>query len=177
LSSFRLAVVALPAAAMLPALAHAEDAKPAPYSLQAAIGDPDALTVTGSARIRYEAIGNQFRPGLDRNSDAVLLQATLAAEYRAGPVRIGAELDDSRVYFAGPGSSVSTSEVNTLEPVQAYLALDLGSALGKGANASRKAGRFTRDLGSRRLVARNNFRNTTNALTGIEGDWRGYYVR
>lgn len=148
-------------AALLASPAHAEQAA------------QDGLDVSGSARIRYEAVGNQFRPGLERNTDAVLLQATLAAEYRAGPVRIGAELDDSRVYFAGPGSSISTSEVNTLEPVQAYLALDLGRALGKGSQASLKAGRFTLDLGSRRLVARNNFRNTTNAFTGIEGDWRG----
>lgn len=149
--------------------AFAQDAeKDTPWILQEALADPDGLTISGSARIRYEALRNQFRPGLDENDSLVTLRFTLAAEYDAGPVRIGGELYDARAYAGDEGSSVGTGEVNALELVQAYVGLDLDEALGDGSTTALTAGRFTMDLGSRRLVGRNNFRNTTNAFTGLK---------
>jgi hypothetical protein len=103
----------------------------------------------------------------------VTFQTDIAAEYDGGPIRVGAELIDSRAYAAGPGSAVGTGEVNALEPVQAYVGADFGSVFGKGTSASLDAGRFTMALGSSRLVGRNNFRNTTNAFTGLKFEWRG----
>lgn len=144
--------------------AWAEDATP--WTLQEALGDPEGLDIHASARIRYEALENQFRPGLDRNDDLVSTQLRLALTYDTGPVRIGGELIDSRGYGSGSGGAVGTGEVNALELVQAYVGADLDDALGAGSRTSVDAGRFTLNLGSRRLVARNNFRNTTNAFTG-----------
>lgn len=152
-------------AASSPALA--ED-KGDPGPLQQAIGDPDGLSVSGSVRVRYESIANQFRPGLEENSDILLIRSTLAAQYDTGPVRIGGELIDARAYLAGRNSSIGTGEVNALELVQAYLGFDFGDGLGKGSDTTLDVGRFTMDLGSRRLVSRNNFRNTTNAFTGAK---------
>ena len=60
-------------------------------------------------------------------------------------------------------SSVSTTEVNAIEPLQAYIATDFSEVV------TAKAGRFVLNLGSRRLVARNNFRNTINGFTGVQG--------
>jgi alginate export protein len=153
-----------------PSAAHAADE---PWTLHDAMGAPDNLRISGSARIRYEALSNQFRPGLDENDDLISLRASLFAEYDAGPVRLGAELIDSRAYDADAGGAVGTGEVNALELVQAYVGADLGDALGEGSTAKLDLGRFTMDLGSRRLVGRNNFRNTTNAFTGARFDWRG----
>jgi hypothetical protein len=153
-----------------PGSARAEDE---PWTLHDAIGAPDNLRISGSARIRYEALTGQFRPGLDENDDLITLRASLFAEYDAGPLRIGAELIDSRGYDADSGGAVGTGEVNALELVQAYVGADLGDALGNGSTAKLDIGRFTIDLGSRRLVGRNNFRNTTNAFTGARFDWRG----
>lgn len=152
-----------------PALAEDGDAP----TLQDALGNPDGLTVKGSVRARYEAIDNQFRPGKARSSDALLLQTDLQVSYDAGPVRIGTEITDSRAYGGGTGSSLGTTEVNALAVTQAYLAFNLGGALGEGSKTTLQAGRFTMDMGSRRLVARNRFRNTINAFSGFRGDWTG----
>lgn len=154
-----------------PRLARAEDADAdkAP-SLQQALGDPEGLSVNGSIRARYETIANQFRPTRDRSSDALLLQTDIQVEYDSGPVRFGAEVMDSRAYGGGQGSSLGTGEVNALELAQAYLGFDLGEALGQGSDTRLTAGRFTMNMGSRRLIARNAFRNTTNAFTGFRLD-------
>lgn len=154
--------------------ALAQESKPAdPWTLQEALGDPEGLKVTGSVRVRYEALGNQFRPGLDKNDDIISLQTRIAAEYDTGPIRIGGELIDSRVYAADAGSSVGTGEVNAFELVQAYIGADFGELFGAGTDASLDAGRFVLNLGSRRLAGRNNFRNTTNAFTGAKFSFSG----
>ncbi|MGZ3248260.1 MAG: alginate export family protein [Croceibacterium sp.] len=144
-----------------------------PWTLQEALGNPEGLKVSASIRARYEALHDQFRPALDKNDDLVTIRTDIAAEYDTGPVRIGAELVDSRAYFGDPGSSIGTGEVNALEPIQAYLGADLGPVLGKGTTSTLDAGRFVLDLGSERLVARNNFPNTTTAFTGAKFDWHG----
>ncbi|HEX8387984.1 MAG TPA: alginate export family protein [Sphingomonas sp.] len=118
------------------------------------------------ARARVEAIDGQFRPEPVAERDAALtLRTSLFAEYDAGPIRIGGELLDSRAYFQRRRSSISTNEVNALEPLQAYVRADLGE------RAQAMAGRFTFDLGSRRLVARNAFRNTINVFTGVRAEF------
>lgn len=152
--------------------ALAED-KPKPWRLQDAIGSPEGLTVSGSFRARYEALSGQFRPGLDPNDDLITLRSSLFIQYDAGPVRIGGELIDARAYAGDAGGAVGTGEVNALELVQAYVGADLGDAFGAGSEAKVDVGRFTMNLGSRRLVGINNFRNTTNAFTGARFDWRG----
>lgn len=165
--------IALLATSSAAAPALAQDEKDRPFTLQQALGDPDDFKISGSIRGRYEVLGNQFRPGLDENDDIVVLRTTLFAEYDTGPVRIGGEIMDSRAYFDDAGSSVSTGEVNALELVQGYVGVDLDDALGSGSATSVDVGRFTMDLGSRRLVGRNNFRNATNAFAGLRAEFRG----
>lgn len=135
---------------LLSAPAHADDGK---------------LEVEGSLRARVEVIDGQFRPAT-ADTGALMLRALLRAEYDAGPVRIGGEIQDARVYFERQPTSVGTTEVNTIEPIQAYLIGEIGK------NAELQLGRMTMDWGSRRLVSRQNFRNSTNAYTGARFDWR-----
>jgi len=144
-----------------------------PASAQAlhdALGAPANLQLSGSVRLRYETIDGQFRPGFREGEDAVSIRTILTAEYRTGQFRIGGELWDSRVYDSDSGSAIGTGEVDAFEPVQAYVAADFPDAFGKGSAASIKAGRFTLDLGSRRLFAADEYRNTTNGFTGVRGD-------
>ena len=128
---------------------------------QAQASDEPDLTVSGSIRLRYEALDGQFRPGRPDSDDILAIRTTLAAEYDTGPVRIGGELIDARVYGDAPASPIGTAHVNAFELVQAYIGFDFG-------RAKLDVGRFTMDMGSRRLVSRSNFRNTTNAFAGAK---------
>lgn len=164
------AVLAGTAALLSPTAARAKS-DPLP-TLHGAIGSPDDFKLSGSVRVRYEALDGQFRPGLDHSDDLVSLRTTLFAEYDSGPIRIGAELYDSRAYDSEPGGFLTTGEVNTVELVQAYVAADLAEPFGTGSSATLQAGRFTLNLGSRRLVAADDYRNTTNGYTGLRADFR-----
>jgi len=162
-------------AGLFPSTASAQSFRTTPYfALYEALGKPQGWKISGTVRPRYEALGGQFRPSpAPASNDLFSLQTTLFAEYDTGPVRIGGELFDSRAYFQRRGSnSIATTEVNALELGQAYLGFDLGDAVGAGTVSTVTAGRFTQNVGSRRLIARNQFRNTINAFTGITYDWR-----
>ncbi len=144
------------------------------FALYDALGKPDGWKIQGSVRPRYGALGGQFRPlPAPASNDLLELNAQLFAEYDTGPVRIGGEIIDARAYFQRRGSSsIGTTEVNAFELSQAYLGFDLEDAAGAGSVSTVTAGRFTQNVGSRRLVARNQFRNTINAFTGVAYDWQ-----
>lgn len=162
------------AAALLAQPLHAQSASPqttkSPWSLHDAVGAPNDLKLSASFRVRSDHIGGQARPGFNASDDTVNLRTTVFAEYDAGSVRLGAELYDSRAYFADGRTPIGTNEVNTFEFVQAYIALDLDSPLGAGSKATVQVGRFVLNLGSRRLVAADDYRNTTNGYTGLRSD-------
>lgn len=130
-----------------------------------ALADDGKLEVEGSVRARVEVIDGQFRSGIV-DTGALMLRTQLRVEYDTGPVRIGGEVQDARVYFQREPSSIGTTEVNAIEPVQAYLIAELSK------NAELQLGRMTMDWGSRRFVSKQNFRNSTNAFTGARFDWR-----
>ncbi len=153
------------------AISPAATAKPGP--LAEALGAPDDLAISATMRARVEGIDGQFRPKPAAADSMFSLRTTLAIEYDPGPVRFGGELWDSRAYGEAAASSITTSDVNTLELVQAYAKVELGD-WGKGAKGGKgllTLGRQTMDIGSRRLVARNRFRQTTNGFTGANLEW------
>ena len=131
----------------------------------AALGD-DGLSISGAIRIRYELLEGQYRPGLPPRDDAITIQTAIAADYRAGPWHLSAELVDARGYLIDAPGAVSTSEVNALELSRASIGYRSGPA-------ELTAGRFHLNLGSRRLAGRNAFRNTINSFTGLRLDWQG----
>ena len=145
----------------------------ADWTVHAAVDAPAQLKLNGGVRLRYENIAGQARAGLPRSEDAINLRTNIFAEYRVGAVRVGGELYDSRVYGAQPGTAIGTTEVNALEPLQAYVALDLKAPLGPVSRGSLQAGRFTLDLGSRRIVAADDYRNTLTGFTGVRLDLAG----
>ncbi len=146
----------------------AQSASPTP--LQAVIGDPEDFTIRASSRLRYEVLDGQPRAGFRPSEEQLALRTTVFAEYDPGVLRIGAELFDSRAWLAKSGTTLGTGEVNTFELVQAYLGADLADPFGEGSSATVQAGRFTLNLGSRRLVAADDYRNTTNGYTGLRVD-------
>jgi hypothetical protein len=150
--SFCLAFLSLVA----PIAAHASDAT-LPFKLN------------GSVRLRYEAINGQVRAGFDESDTLASIRTLILAKYNAGAVTVSAELIDSRSYGADHGTPLTTGEVNAVELVQAYVAVDI-NPLGNGTKLSLMVGRFMLNLGSRRLVAADDYRNTTNGYTGLRAD-------
>lgn len=128
--------------------------------------DDGKFTIDANIRMRAEVIDGQYRAGLPADDAALLFRSNVAATYVSGPIKFGAEILDSRVYFERKHSSINANEVDALEPIQAYVAADLGSGI------SVQAGRFTMDLGSRRLIARPINRNDFNSFTGARLDWK-----
>ncbi|CAN5305585.1 hypothetical protein BH10PSE2_BH10PSE2_27890 [soil metagenome] len=150
--------------------ARAQTSTPSPWSISETLKASPALKLSGSVRARYEAIDGQTRPGFEPESALVNLRTTLFAEYDFGAVRVGGELYDSRVWGGNDRTPVTTNEVNTAELVQGYVALDLAQPFGPDTSASIQAGRVLLNLGSRRLVAADDYRNTTNGYTGLRVD-------
>ena len=131
---------------------------------------PDRFSLKLNHRARYEFLNNEFQAGATGDADLVALR-TLAHGRMNLPygLTVGVELQDSRAEFSG-NAELSTSIVNSFELLQSYLELNRqdvasGRLLAKG-------GRMTMNIGSRRLVARNNFRNTINSFTGIDVQWQ-----
>lgn len=141
-------------------------------TLQSAIGNPDDFTLSGSTRLRYESIDGRPRSGARASEELWSLRTIVTGEYRHGNLRLGAELFDSRAFGIENGGIVGTNEVNTAELVQAHATLTLPGLLGKGSKASVQAGRMMLNIGSRRLIAADDYRNTTNGYTGVRFDTR-----
>jgi hypothetical protein len=130
------------------------------------------LKLSGSIRARYEALDGQFRPGFPADDHVVLLRSSLMAEWSRGEWRLVGELNDSRAYDQREGGVLGTSEVNAFEPVQAFVAREFHDPVGAGSSATVQLGRFTMNLGSRRLVASDEYRNTQSGYTGLRADLR-----
>ena len=120
----------------------------------------------GTQRTRYETLDPQFRAGFSNSDQAVALQTTLAFNWRRDSWLVGGEIMDSRSYANDSGSFANGTTTNALEPLQAYVAW-------KHDASTFRIGRVTQDLGKRRLVARNRYRNTVNNFTGIDWSWTG----
>ncbi|HET9642715.1 MAG TPA: alginate export family protein [Burkholderiaceae bacterium] len=130
----------------------------------------DGLSLSGNLRLRGEAIDGQARAGVNSSDALFETRLQLRAQWQHDWLRLVAELHDSRAWGANPGTPLSTGEVNALEPAQAYVQADLGDWLGRGTSTSVQAGRFGLELGSRRLLAMDDYRNTITAYTGLRAD-------
>jgi hypothetical protein len=138
---------------------------------ETAFAQEQAWTMTGSLRARVEAIDGHARVGV--NAADTIWSSRLRLE-ATGPLGVGwtgqAELYDSRAWGGDTGSPLSANDVNTLELVQANIKRRWDAPFGKGSFASVQFGRMTLNLGSRRLVAADDYRNTTNGYTGVRSD-------
>jgi hypothetical protein len=83
-----------------------------------------------------------------------------------GAWRVAGELMDARSLGNDEGSFASGALVNTLEPIQTYVAWQRDAS-------TIRIGRVTQDLGKRRLIGRNRYRNSVNTFTGTDWAWTG----
>lgn len=153
-----------------------------PVKLDRLIGLPDWLSVSFEHRLRYEALDEQYRKtvnGVTGNGgdQALVFRSLVHAKVDMGFMRIGAEMIDSRIELVDQGSAdsstkLTTSIANPFELLQAYVELPMNNLLVQGSESLLRAGRITMNVGSRRFVARNRYRNTINAFTGMDWQWK-----
>ncbi|SFK38592.1 Alginate export [Nitrosomonas aestuarii] len=148
----------------------------ASFPLQAQWSLNDALMPQGFSlqidhRTRYEFMDNEFRANQSGQTDVIVFRTLVNGRIQlpAG-FTVGAELQDSRT-AADHNALLNTTIVNPTELLRAYLEFHRPDVL-RG-NITAQAGRMTLDVGSRRFVARNRFRNTINSFTGIDINWHG----
>ncbi|MDT8427407.1 MAG: alginate export family protein [Pseudomonadales bacterium] len=153
---------------------QAQEDKTGPWRVNQALDTPGWLSVSGEQRTRYSHLENQFRPGLGEDDEAISLRTLLRLDFRLQPgVTLVTELQDSRAFLTDRNSGASTIVVNTGELLQAHVALNRKDVIREGDELDLKLGRFTMDLGGRRLIARNRYRNTIQNYSGISVDWHG----
>ncbi len=130
-------------------------------------------------RVRLEHRDNDFRRDVNSVDDPLLSRARayLAVKDILDPLRITLELQDSR-RFHGKFAH-DDRDVDKLEFIQSYGELYFKNALGENRPISIRAGRMAFEVLDRRLIARNEWRNTTNNFQGVralfgqnKNDWQ-----
>ncbi|MDE1914919.1 MAG: alginate export family protein [Sphingomonadales bacterium] len=137
---------------------------------EALIAKDDGFHTSAAVRARFETIDGSPRTGVSTNESWWNLRTNVAASWKQGVWMVGAEMTDSRIYGTRPGSGVSSSDVDAFEPTQFFVSANLGQMLGKGSAVKLTAGRMALNLGSRRLVAADDYRNAANTYTGLRAD-------
>ncbi len=138
------------------------------WNLHNALKLPKWLSVSLEQRTRYESMDGSFKADTKGGSQQIPLQTTLWLEAHLNSFRIGTEFMDARALDSDRATLVNNTMVNTLDFLQGYAAWSDQNIFFSGMGAEVTAGRQTLNLGSRRLVARNAFRNAINSFTGIK---------
>ena len=133
---------------------------------------PDWLDLGLENRTRFESYDHPWRStqiaGDGQTDSQVGLRSRVRVGLGNGPFRFLFEGQDSRAYWnKDPGDFVNNTTVNEFDILQLFGSLTLNNVGGSGLRTDLHFGRMTMDFGSRRYVARNDFRNTTNAFDGV----------
>jgi len=137
-------------------------------ALSPAVAQDRGFDFSLAQRTRYESLDGQILAGLDDPDDVLALQTSVRFDARLDRVRFVGEILDSRAELNDAGSFINNTVVNALEPLQAYVAWTPGVPEHSNVGTLR-FGRLTLDLGKRRVMSRNRFRNTVNNFIGA--DW------
>lgn len=180
----RIGLASVAMASVLPVVASAAD-QATPWRLEEAVDVPDWFSIGGSYRGRYETLNHPYRAGASGSDEIFAGLLLLNARLTLGSFYANVELEDSRQRLADSRTALGTDSVNTLEPLQAQVGMRFDEVFSSGGRLDVSAGRMTIDIGSRRFVARNNYRNTINSYTGVHALWkrtdgveaRAFYVR
>ncbi len=144
-----------------------------PPSEQDPSGWTPAVAFSVEHRTRYEHLNNQFRAGRG-GDDRLLVFRTLAkVELGSRRFKLHTEFQDARTELADSETPLSTSIVNPVDLLQAYVEVPVDNLLSEGSTSVLRGGRVTMDIGSRRLIARDNFTNVSYAFTGVDWQWTG----
>ncbi|SET37185.1 Alginate export [Nitrosomonas marina] len=132
---------------------------------------PQGFSIQVNHRSRYEFMDDEFRANQTGQTDVIVFRTLVHGRVQlpAG-FTVGGEFQDSRT-TVDSNALLNTTIVNSAELLRAYLEYTRPDIL--GGNLTMQAGRMTLDVGSRRFVSRNRFRNTINSFTGVDINWHG----
>lgn len=133
-----------------------------PWTLTEALGLQDGFTLGGEIQARFEHYDDNVFAAASPSDGVFFNRLTLDAQYRRDRFGAQVELMDSRQSQADGDTVLLNNHVSTMDLLQANVSYQFGAD-----NASElRVGRFTRDWGSRTVMARNRFRNTINTFDG-----------
>lgn len=138
------------------------------WNLHDALNLPNWLSLSVEQRTRYETMDGSFKAHSKGGDQQIPLQTDVWLQANLGAFRLGTEFLDARALGADSGSDISNTHADTADFIQAYAAWADQAIFDSGIGAEVVAGRQTLNLGSRRLVGRNAFRNTINSFSGIK---------
>jgi hypothetical protein len=129
-------------------------------------------------RARYEHRENDFRRGQGVVDDPILLRtrAYVGIKEILDPVRFALELQDSRRNNGDFTREFDTRDIDQADILQSYLELHFKETLfgkddlGNNRPLWVRAGRLAWESLDRRLIARNEWRNTTNTFQGVRAN-------
>jgi hypothetical protein len=137
------------------------------WNLHDALGLPEWLSLSLEQRTRYETVDNCFRAGCQGGDQQIPMQIDVWLEAHSEHWRLGGEFLDARQFGSDEGSGINNTYVDEADFIQGYLAWSDQNMLYSGLGVEAIAGRQTLNFGSRRLIARNNMRNTINTFDGF----------
>ncbi len=136
-------------------------------SVLAAQDKPLVWQIDGEVRGRYESLDGQFRSNRSENDQGLFFRTLLHIKAVGDNWAAGVELQDSRSYLTDSGSAISSSYINPVDVLQAYLQLRVTGFLGGDYNGSLKLGRQTISIGSKRQIERVSYANVIKNYTGV----------
>ncbi len=134
---------------------------------------PDWIDLGLENRTRFESYDHPWRAsqaiGNGRTDAHIALRSRLRFGLGGnGPLRFLFEGQDSRSFLdKDPGDFRDATTVNEFDILQLFGSFTLHNVFGSGLRTDFHVGRMTMDFGSRRLIARNAFRNTVNSFDGF----------
>lgn len=162
------------------AVLHAEDVAWSRH-LHDALMLPDWLDFAVDQRTRFELLDDPWRPGESQTQTQIPMRTRVRVGIDGpGGLRLLGELQDARVFGDRP-NDFNQFQVDHFDVLQLFVSATRGDLFGRGLRIDGHVGRLSLDLGSRRMLARNEFRNTTNAFDGVHlqlgSDARTWRVR
>lgn len=139
--------------------------------LKNALNLPDWLDLGLENRTRFEVYDHPWRTiqPLGRTDPQIQQRSRVRFGLNGGPFKFLFEGQDSRVHLSDLSEFdfLNTAVKNEYDILQVFISATAMDVFGTGIRTDLHFGRLTLDFGSRRLIARNDFRNTTNAFDGV----------
>ncbi len=137
--------------------------------LKRALNLPKWLDLGLEHRTRFETYDHPWRSSqaLGRTDAQIQQRSRIRLGLNSEIFKFLFEGQDSRIHLDDANSFVDTGIENHTDILQLAISTTAHDLFGTGLRTDIHVGRITMDMGQRRLIARNEFRNTTNAFDGI----------